>query len=225
MTRQSSRVARSPPSVVILDERLRAGDAGRRGQGHERGGGDGTLPAARHSAALPASPGAHPPARSDAIPPAQRPASRAVLVVGSGASGARYFADDLRRAGRTVYLSVSSHRRMPRRFWGRDILWWMERLGRFALTVDDLPGGRHPPGLLVTGVDGGYDLTMYGLAADGVVLAGHLTGVTEDGRPSRTMSRRRFARPTRPISACSRRPAWRSAIDADLASGGPTTDR
>ena len=104
----------------------------------------------------------------------------AVLVVGSGASGAQ-IAADLLRAGRTVFLSVSSHRRVPRRFRGRDFFWWLEKLGRFSQTVDDLPGGRRPPGLLVTGVDGGYDLTIYGLAADGAVLAGHLGGVT-DGR-------------------------------------------
>jgi putative flavoprotein involved in K+ transport len=103
----------------------------------------------------------------------------AVLVVGSGASGAQ-IADDLLRAGRTVYLSVSSHRRMPRRFRGKDIFWWLEKLGRFELTVDDLPAGRRPPGLLVTGVDGGYDLTMYGLAADGARLTGHVVGVKGD---------------------------------------------
>jgi putative flavoprotein involved in K+ transport len=111
--------------------------------------------------------------RPDNLPPG------AVLVVGSGASGAQ-IADDLLRAGRTVYLSVSSHRRVPRRFRGKDIFWWLEKLGRFALTVDDLPGRRRPTGILVTGVDGGYDLSMFGLAADGVVLAGHLTGVTDD---------------------------------------------
>jgi putative flavoprotein involved in K+ transport len=114
--------------------------------------------------------------RPEGLPPG------AVLVVGSGASGAQ-IADDLLRSGRTVYLSVSSHRRVPRRFRGKDMFWWLEKLGRFNLTLDDLPGGRRPPGLLVTGVDGGYDLTMYGLAADGAVLAGHLTGAT-DGRVS-----------------------------------------
>jgi putative flavoprotein involved in K+ transport len=103
----------------------------------------------------------------------------AVLVVGSGASGAQ-IADDLLRAGRTVYLSVSSHRRMPRRLRGKDMFWWLEKLGRFELTVDDLLGGRRPPGLLVTGVDGGYDLTMYGLAANGVRLAGHVVAVKDD---------------------------------------------
>jgi putative flavoprotein involved in K+ transport len=103
----------------------------------------------------------------------------AVLVVGSGASGAQ-IADDLLRAGRTVYLPFSGHRRMPRRFRGKDISWWLEKLGRFDLTVDHLPGGRRPPGLLVTGVDGGYDLTMYGLAADGVRLAGHVAAVNDE---------------------------------------------
>ena len=102
----------------------------------------------------------------------------AVLVVGSGASGAQ-IAEDLLRTGRTVFLSVSSHRRVPRRFRGRDFFWWLEKLGRFSQRVDELPGGRRPPGLLVTGVDGGHDLTIYGLAADGAVLAGHLGGVTD----------------------------------------------
>lgn len=103
----------------------------------------------------------------------------AVLVVGSGASGAQ-IADDLVRAGRAVYLSVSGHRRMPRRVRGKDVAWWLEQLGRWDLTVDDLPGGRHPPGLLVTGVDGGYDLTMYGLWAAGVCLAGRVVGMNDD---------------------------------------------
>jgi putative flavoprotein involved in K+ transport len=104
--------------------------------------------------------------------------SGAVLVVGSGASGAQ-IADDLLRAGRTVYLSASSHRRMPRRFRGKDVLWWLDKLGRFELTVDELPGGTRPPGLLITGVDGGYDLSVTGLAAAGVRLAGHVLDVAD----------------------------------------------
>jgi len=105
--------------------------------------------------------------------------SGAVLIVGSGASGAQ-IADDLLRAGRTVYLSVSSHRRMPRRFRSKDIFWWLQKLRRFELTVEDLPDGRPPPGLLVTGVDGGYDLTIYGLAANGVRLAGRVVDVKDE---------------------------------------------
>ena len=45
--------------------------------------------------------------------PDQLPAG-AVLVVGSGASGAQ-ISEELLRAGRRVYLSVGRHRRMPRR--------------------------------------------------------------------------------------------------------------
>jgi putative flavoprotein involved in K+ transport len=46
----------------------------------------------------------------------------AVLVVGSGASGCQ-IGDELLRAGRTVFLSVSRHRRVPRRFGGKDVYW------------------------------------------------------------------------------------------------------
>jgi len=48
--------------------------------------------------------------------PEQLP-SGAVLVVGSGASGAQ-IAEELSRAGRKVYLSVGRHKRMPRRYRG-----------------------------------------------------------------------------------------------------------
>ena len=65
--------------------------------------------------------------------PEQLPAG-AVLIVGSGASGCQ-IADELQRAGRTVYLSVSRHRRVPRRFRGRDIYWWLEKDG--PLRPDD----------------------------------------------------------------------------------------
>jgi putative flavoprotein involved in K+ transport len=49
--------------------------------------------------------------------PAQLPPG-AVLVVGSGASGAQ-ITEELLRAGRRVYLSIGRHRRMPRRYRGR----------------------------------------------------------------------------------------------------------
>jgi putative flavoprotein involved in K+ transport len=41
-------------------------------------------------------------------------------------------ADELLHAGRTVYLSVSRHRRAPRRLRGRDVYWWLDEMGRFA---------------------------------------------------------------------------------------------
>jgi putative flavoprotein involved in K+ transport len=67
----------------------------------------------------------------------------AVLVIGSGASGCQ-IGDELLRAGRTVFLSVSRHRRVPRRFRGKDVYWWLDRMGRFAQTIDSFPGGGGP---------------------------------------------------------------------------------
>lgn len=103
----------------------------------------------------------------------------AVLVVGSGASGYQ-IADELHQAGRRVYLSISSHRRVPRRFRGRDVYWWLERMGRFAQTIDSLPDRRWPPSTVVTGVNGGYDVNVRSLTAAGVEVAGRTLG-TADG--------------------------------------------
>ena len=54
----------------------------------------------------------------DQLPPG------AVLVIGAGASGAQ-IAEELHRAGRRVFLSVGRHNRLPRRYRGRDLIWWL----------------------------------------------------------------------------------------------------
>jgi putative flavoprotein involved in K+ transport len=104
----------------------------------------------------------------------------AVLVVGSGASGCQ-IGDELLRAGRTVFLSVSRHRRVPRRFRGKDVTWWLERMGRFDQPIEGLPGRRWPPSVVVTGVNGGYDINVRQMAAEGVRVLGRVLGV-RDGR-------------------------------------------
>ncbi len=99
----------------------------------------------------------------DQIPPG------AVLVVGAGASGAQ-IAEELLRAGRRVYLSVSRHARPPRRYRGRDYVWWMFDLGMW-----DVPGAYPPPNhvpLAVSGAYGGRTIDYRRLARDGVVLVG-----------------------------------------------------
>lgn len=101
----------------------------------------------------------------------------AVLVVGSGASGCQ-IADELMRAGRTVFLSVSRHRRVPRRFRGKDVYWWLDRLGRFAQTLDSFPEREWPPSTVVTGVGGGYDVDIRQMAADGVTVLGRVLAVS-----------------------------------------------
>jgi putative flavoprotein involved in K+ transport len=101
--------------------------------------------------------------------------SGAVLVIGSANSGTQ-IAEELCAAGRRVYLSVSKHRRTPRRYRGKDYVWWANTLGEHDATVDP----RQPP-RLVTGVSGGHDVDLRQLAADGVVLLGRVLG-GQDGR-------------------------------------------
>jgi putative flavoprotein involved in K+ transport len=100
----------------------------------------------------------------------------AALVVGSGGSGGQ-IAEELARSGRTVYLAISRHRRVPRRRHDRDLMWWLLELGWMDRPVGELPGGRLPPTLLITGVDGGHDLDLRRLQRDGVVLLGRLGAV------------------------------------------------
>ncbi len=99
--------------------------------------------------------------------PAQLPPG-AVLVVGSGASGAQ-IAEDLLSAGRQVYLSVGSHRRAPRRYRGRDFIFWEFALGAFDQTVAERRPGSLPP--LLTGR---RDMDLSALAARGLTLTGRL---------------------------------------------------
>jgi putative flavoprotein involved in K+ transport len=102
----------------------------------------------------------------------------AVLVVGSGASGCQ-IGDELLRAGRTVFLSLSMHRRVPRRFRGKDVYWWLDRMGRFAQTIDSFPRREWPPSTVVTGVSGGYDVNVRQMAADGIRVLGRVIGVSD----------------------------------------------
>jgi putative flavoprotein involved in K+ transport len=102
--------------------------------------------------------------------PEQLP-SGAVLVIGSGASGVQ-ITEELLHAGRDVYLSVGRHRRMPRRYRGRDLMWWLS-----ALRLDQTPVEKRGPDRslpLITGAYDGHTLDFRQLAARGVRLLGHL---------------------------------------------------
>lgn len=95
----------------------------------------------------------------------------AVLVVGAGASGAQ-IAEELHRAGRRVFLSVGQHTRLPRRYRGRDLIWWFEQLGLF----DRLPEERGPVRVYpaITGAYGGHTIDFRRFAAEGVTLLGRV---------------------------------------------------
>jgi putative flavoprotein involved in K+ transport len=135
--------------------------------------------------------------------PEQLP-SGAVLVVGSGASGCQ-IADELLRAGRTVFLSVSRHRRIPRRYRGRDVCWWLEKMGRFAQTIDSVPGRQWPPSIVVTGV--GRRLRRQRAAARrqrGCAWSAGSPAHPAAGSPSRPTRIRSSTRPTPPVTASCR---------------------
>jgi putative flavoprotein involved in K+ transport len=101
----------------------------------------------------------------DQLPPG------AVLVVGSGASGAQ-IADELARAGRRVFLSVGQHRRFPCRYRGRDLIWWFTETGADEAPVELRKSLPLPP--VLTGAYGGYTIDFRGFAADGITLLGRV---------------------------------------------------
>ena len=105
----------------------------------------------------------------------------AVLVVGSAQSGCQ-IAEELYQSGRKVYLSVSSAARVPRRYRGKDITQWLDDLGFYDRTADQLPSPKAKFGgsLHGTGKDGGHTINLHQFARDGVVLLGHIQSVQED---------------------------------------------
>jgi putative flavoprotein involved in K+ transport len=100
-----------------------------------------------------------------------------VLVVGAAASGIQ-IADELQRAGRDVTIAVGEHVRVPRRYRGADILWWMEHagvLGESWTEMDDLVRARSIPSMQLSG--GGETLDLNALTARGARLAGRLQAI------------------------------------------------
>lgn len=105
----------------------------------------------------------------------------AVLVVGSGQSGAQ-IAEDLHIAGKKVYLSVGTAPRAPRTYRGKDAVEWLEDMGYYDQPIElhpDPEEARHKTNHYLTGRDGGRDIDLRKLATEGVVLRGQIKGVKE----------------------------------------------
>ncbi len=104
-----------------------------------------------------------------------------VLVVGASATGLQ-IADELLRSGRDVTVAVGEHVRMPRTYRDRDIMWWLDRIGRLDERydqVDDLVRARHVPSPQLVGTPDGADLDLNALESRGAELVGRLAAVRD----------------------------------------------
>lgn len=99
----------------------------------------------------------------------------AVLIVGSAQSGTQ-IAEELHEDGRKVFLSTGKAGRVQRRYRGRDIIDWLDTIGFFKLSYDQLPPGT--PKFYgiphISGRRGGYTINLHQFARDGITLLGHI---------------------------------------------------
>lgn len=103
-----------------------------------------------------------------------------VLVVGSGQSGCQ-IAEDLFLEGREVHLSVGSAPRSPRRYRGRDVVDWLDRMGYYAMPISDHSDPRavrSKTNHYLTGRDGGREIDLRLRAKQGMHLHGRLRSIT-----------------------------------------------
>ena len=105
--------------------------------------------------------------------PAQLPDGD-VLVVGAGNSGAQ-IAEELARTRRVMLAAGRTPPTLPQRLLGRDIFWWLHRLGVLAVTIDSRLGSR------LSRADPLIGSRLRHLArARGVTLAGRAVGASGD---------------------------------------------
>ena len=102
--------------------------------------------------------------------------SGGVLVIGASASGVQ-LAEEIHASGRPVTLAVGRHTRLPRSYRGRDIFWWMDRMGVFDQALDDVfdaDVSKHQPSLQLVGRPDHRTLGLNELHETGVRLVGRL---------------------------------------------------
>ncbi|WP_420860976.1 flavin-containing monooxygenase [Algirhabdus cladophorae] len=92
-----------------------------------------------------------------------------VLVVGAGSSGSQ-IAEELCDSGRDVYLSIGAHDRPPRRYRGKDFVWWLGVLGKWQMKSP--PVGAEHVTIAVSGANGGQTVDFRRFAAKGMTLLG-----------------------------------------------------
>ncbi len=105
-----------------------------------------------------------------------------VLVVGGSATGVQ-LAEEIHLSGRQVTLAAGAHAWLPRRHRGRDIMWWLDRLGLFekrAEEAGDIAAARMQPSTQLIGGPDPRDIGLETLAALGVRIVGRVAGFDGD---------------------------------------------
>ena len=104
-----------------------------------------------------------------------------VLVVGASATGIQ-IADELARGGRGVTIAAGEHVRMPRRYRGRDIFYWLDRSGIHDQGLDeieDIERGRSLPSPQLAGRDAPELFDLNHLRSLNVQITGKLMAVRD----------------------------------------------
>jgi putative flavoprotein involved in K+ transport len=90
-------------------------------------------------------------------------------------------ADEIARSGRAVTLAAGEQVRMPRRYKGRDIFWWLDAAGvldEHYTEIDDITRARHVPSPQLVGTPESADLNLNVLQSHGVRIVGRIARVT-----------------------------------------------
>ena len=102
-----------------------------------------------------------------------------VLIVGASATGLQ-LADELLKSGRDVTIAAGEHVRMPRRYRGKDIFYWMTHCGihdQSYTDVEDIARGRRLPSPQLVGSSDLPILDLNYLKDQGARIAGRFMRV------------------------------------------------
>ena len=105
-----------------------------------------------------------------------------VMVVGASATGIQ-LADEIQASGRQVVVSTGQHLRVPRRYRGRDIMWWLDRAGILDATTEsvfDVDASRQAPSFQLAGRPDRATLDLERLRRAGAIVAGRLIAVDRE---------------------------------------------
>jgi putative flavoprotein involved in K+ transport len=105
-----------------------------------------------------------------------------VLIVGASATGVQ-LADEIQATGRPVTLAAGRHQRLPRRYRGRDIMWWLDSMGVFNETLQDVfdvGASRRQPSFQLVGRSDVLSLDVAALKQRGVQICGRLIDVVDE---------------------------------------------